>query len=158
MGISLGSWRAAVGTFLIRSRILEEIVIPKFHFYSNWSGFSKRKEWGRYLLRCKNHNKARATMNLYLGFVIISWTFQCIILNSGDIHPNPGPNFMQDYNNISICHSNIRSLKQNCDSTGTRFKLDHVKCQLAGNFDIITLSETWLTGSDSSDDYIIPGY
>ena len=58
---------------------------------------------------------------------------------------------------IYICHSNIRSLKQTCSTSGNNFKFNDVKFHL-DNFDIITLSETWLTSGNSSDDYLIPGY
>jgi hypothetical protein len=52
-----------------------------------------------------------------------------------DVHSNPGPSTWSD---ISLCHANIRSIRR-CEE-----KLDHIKCQLSDNYDIITLSETWL--------------
>ena len=78
------------------------------------------------------------------------------IICSG-IHPNPGPANTKDHRDISICHVNIRSLKH-IDEFGTRDKLMHIKCELAHKFKIITLSETWLSGSDSSEDYKLPGF
>ena len=54
--------------------------------------------------------------------------------------------------NLSIIHVNCRSLKANF----TAFK----RCieQLNGTFDIIAVSETWLTGVDQIDDYMLQNY
>lgn len=63
------------------------------------------------------------------------------------MHKNPGP----DYYDISVCHANIRSLK------GKDILLN-IQCDFAGKYDIITLSETWLSGDDSSGDFQLTGY
>jgi hypothetical protein len=63
----------------------------------------------------------------------------------------------QNFANISICHSNIRSLKQICYDTGEQIKLNDIKFHLS-NYDIITLSETWLTPDDNSNDYRLMDY
>ena len=52
---------------------------------------------------------------------------------------------------ISICHANVRSIKD-------KEKFTQVKCELEDQFDIITLSETWLSNKESSIDYRIYGY
>ena len=65
-----------------------------------------------------------------------------------EINPHPGPN---NVIRPTICHANIYSLKH-----GTRF--ESICTQLAGKFDVITLSETWLQPHDSSDKFKIPGY
>ncbi len=89
--------------------------------------------------------------------IIVLWLIQCVLLISYDVHPNPGPNNFSVRSDISICHTNIRSLKQKCKESGDRFKLSDIRCHL-DKFDIITISETWLTGDDSNDDYCIQGY
>ena len=66
---------------------------------------------------------------------------RCLL--AGDIEINPGPNL------ISICHLNIRSLSSS--------KLLALKHQLQNIYDIITLSETFLT-SKSSHDLNLDGY
>ncbi len=58
-----------------------------------------------------------------------------------DVHPNPGPE--HKFQEIKICHANVRSLKQ-------ENKFFHIKSELAGNYDIITCSETWLGERDES--------
>ena len=65
----------------------------------------------------------------------------------GDINPNPGPNTRP----ITVCHANIRSLKANNN-------FDHVSIDLAGSYDIIVLTETWLTKDDNRDNFHLPGY
>ena len=57
-----------------------------------------------------------------------------------------------------MCHANIRSLKHKDLETGLLDRFLHIKCNLAGTFDIITLSETWLASSDSSDEFRLTGY
>ena len=46
----------------------------------------------------------------------------------------------------------MRSLKHR------KNKFVHIRCNLAGKISIITLSETWLSDADNSEDYTIQGY
>ena len=94
--------------------------------------------------------------HICLGIVNMSFIVQLLLLCSG-IHPNPGPWGPDDHRCISICHANIRSLKHT-DNYGNLDKLLHIKCNLANKFKIITLSETWLSRGDSSNDFLLPGY
>ena len=71
------------------------------------------------------------------------------LLLSGDIHPNLGPHIIN--NKLKICHVNIRSIRN-------KNKLDHISNELVGKYDIIALSETWLTSTDNTFDYRINGY
>ena len=66
-----------------------------------------------------------------------------LILLSGDVEPNPGPP------GLSICHINIRSLSP--------VKLLAIRQEIVGNYDIISLSETFLS-SESSHNLEIPGF
>ena len=66
-----------------------------------------------------------------------------------DVHSHPGPDTLQD--NVKMCHLNIQSL--NAEN-----RLDSCIQQLANQYDIITMSETWLDGEDNNVDYDIPGY
>ena len=56
-----------------------------------------------------------------------------------------------DYSNVTLCHQNIRSIKG-------KEKLLHIKTELANNYDIIALSETWLSDGDKTEDYLLKGY
>ena len=76
--------------------------------------------------------------NLVINFVLIMLLLAC-----GDIHPLPGPD-----QQISIVHNNIRSLQK---------KAIYVEAELK-NFDIITLSETWLYSNFPEDKIVINGF
>ena len=65
---------------------------------------------------------------------------------SGNVHPHPGPN-----HDLTICHTNIRSLK-------AEDRLTHIRCDLALHNDIITVSETWLTINDHDDLFKLQGF
>ena len=63
---------------------------------------------------------------------------------ANDIEINPGPqvdttNIMKLHRKLSVCHLNIQSMKRNKE------KVKHVSLKLGKRYDIITLSETWLT-------------
>ena len=51
---------------------------------------------------------------------------------SGDVELHPGP----AYKSLNMCHVNIRSL--------SRSKLKDIELHLAGIYDVITISETYL--------------
>ncbi len=116
-----------------------------FHTYS-------RHEWAKTLLSEKYKSRS---LQLCMSCVAISLIIQILLLCSG-IHPNPGPQ-NKNYADISIFHVNIRSLKSR-DGYGTQYKLMHIKRELTTKFDIITVSETWLTSNDKSSNYNIPNY
>ena len=77
---------------------------------------------------------------------------------AGDINPNPGPTNLStgSHKNISMCHVNIQSLgigEQGITSSAN-VKLDQMRTilKLEHKFDIIGISETWLTNTVSDDD------
>ena len=72
-----------------------------------------------------------------------------MLVLANDIERNPGP--LNDGCNLRICHANVRSLK-----AADRFM--HIQSDLALSFDVITLSETWLTGGDNSDQFSLPNF
>lgn len=55
-----------------------------------------------------------------------------LLLMSGDVESNPGPAIQGD---ICVMHANVRSLKRNIDLLSAE----------SNQYDVITLSETWLT-------------
>jgi len=76
-----------------------------------------------------------------------------LLLCSGDVHPNPGPessssSFLSGYshilnnNGLSIMHLNIQSLRP---------KLDILEVE-AHPYDVLVLTETWLNSSIPDDD------
>ena len=72
-----------------------------------------------------------------------------LIALCNDVHPNPGPRV--DFNNVSLCHVNIRSIK-------AKDKFLHIQTDLAGKYDILALSETWLSDVDKTDNFLLQGY
>ena len=114
-------------------------------FSSDWHeccgwGFTPRKRWSLILkeqANCDMKFKPREVFSLCIG---LSFLFQSLLLLAGDVHSNPGPHC----SDISICHANIRSIRN-------QMKVDHIDCALTDNYNIITLSETWLhQSSDAS--------
>ena len=93
----------------------------------------------------------QAPQSRTLSDIIINTSFTaliCILLHlAGDIHPNPGPNNL-NLDGLSICHLNAQSLRK---------KIPQVQCELSC-FDIITVSETWLSDSVDNDKILIPGF
>ena len=71
-----------------------------------------------------------------------------LLILCGDVHPNPGPPNPEPTHSISIVHNNICSLQQ---------KVPYVEAELT-NFDIITLSETWLHDQFPREKLVIKGY
>ena len=70
-----------------------------------------------------------------------------LIILCGDVEQNPGPS--SKLRNLSICHANIRGLNDT--------KMLAIKTSLCSKFDIITLSETFLS-QNSLADLTLPGY
>ena len=141
--------------FVPKTKMANKCLIPHGVFFDRFNSnfLIGRHEWARYLYKKR---LTRHTPCLGLGPIVLSFIVQMLLICSG-IHPNPGPVNVMDHRDISICHVNIRSLKH-IDEFGTRDKLMHIKCELASKFKIITLSKTWLSGSDSSEDYRLPGF
>lgn len=75
---------------------------------------------------------------LALRGILVAVILLLLLLTSGDIELNPGP--PSNNRNISIWHSNIRSLNQS--------KVLALKADIANEFDIIALTETFLNNHD----------
>ena len=74
-------------------------------------------------------------------------TIMLLLLISGDVHLNPGPQLTKC---LSICHCNIRSLNNE--------KLRHIEADLSKKYKIITLSETWLRDGCDTSNLILHNY
>ena len=102
------------------------------------------------------HGTKLASESNWIYITLISFI---LLLKCGDFQPNPGPQ-----RNISVCHTNIRSLLAGVDLSkdiqSQNSKLDEVYACLAvdNNYDIITLSKTWLSSRIDSNDISFPGY
>ena len=71
-----------------------------------------------------------------------------ILLLSGDIHEDPGPILDTVVKNLSVCHINAQSIYN---------KLDLIAVELS-EFDIITVSETWLDRTIKNSELLLPSY
>ena len=85
---------------------------------------------------------------LILSIIIFLTT--TLILLSGNVELNPGPDPTLLTKHISIIHSNISSLRNKIDFLNLEAK--------AQDIDIITLSETWLTDDIKNDSLLLTGY
>ena len=65
-------------------------------------------------------------------------TLRELLLRAGDIEANPGPSRTDTRSDLCIIHLNARSIKN---------KIDLIEAE-ANQFDIITVSETWLSQID----------
>ncbi|PJE78013.1 hypothetical protein CI610_03058 [invertebrate metagenome] len=70
---------------------------------------------------------------------------QLLILSCNDVHPNPGPNKIND---ISVFHLNIRSLKN---------KISFLE-NVASDYDVVCVTETHLDTSTVDADILLSGY
>ncbi len=85
-------------------------------------------------------------------FVMLA-TLLCLLLTScEDIESNPRPVLNPHAPKLCFCHANMRSIRKCPD------KLDHIKAEFCGKYDVITISETWLTPDDNYDEYGKPLY
>ena len=120
-------------------------------------------------LGCQRRKKVKQTrvhsnFKFYFGCRLILYVAiaAMTIYLSGDVESNPGPASInmasntQQYHSflksqgLKIAHLNIRSILG---------KMDTLKISLNENpFDILTISETWLTSDISDDEIYIPGY
>ena len=86
-------------------------------------------------------------------FLLVVYIISILLLLSGDIELNPGPSAVRNRTRyFSYCHANMRSIKRCPD------KLDHIRAEFIGIYDVITISETWLTPNDNLDQYGRPLY
>ena len=128
MGIELSQYRASVGYFYGKKGSKENLILyPKaskfahlFHnnyLFHEWE-FVTRHKWSLFVTKMNRNNNYRGCHMIHCCMGISLFIhLSCMILLCGDIHQNPGP---QDYADISICHSNIQSLRAAPE------KLDHI--------------------------------
>ena len=93
----------------------------------------------------KNVSSCPAHDHIILSTVTLFSSFhQLVVLLSGDIEVNPGP----PDNNLCIAHVNACSLRN-------KLALFEAECN---KFDIITISETWLSDHDDSSQLLLPNF
>ncbi|MEW8545561.1 MAG: reverse transcriptase family protein [Candidatus Thiodiazotropha sp.] len=119
-----------------------------------------------YITPASFENNLSFSIKLYcclVTLVIITWVF-VLILNCGDVHPNPGPGSDNDLadlsqsssndsfellsNHLSIVHFNVQSLLP---------KMDILRGE-AEAYDILVFSETWLKPVINNDSILIENF
>lgn len=116
----------------------------------------------------KVNASTKSISNLHFSFSLVVGVLLCniwfiflIILQSGDIQPNPGPNTDTEstsasdisgaislMDHLSIVHLNIQSLYP---------KLDILEAEMQ-YYDIVVFSETWLSNGRKTEDIMIPNF
>ena len=135
---------------ILPALMLSVILIPTHVTYnlyppSDTNGYNiASREFPRAPARATIRTPKYFIFNRIMGALI----YILLLLLSGDVHPNPGPSIQGSDSHISIVHNNIGSLQN---------KVPFVEAELT-NFDIITLSETWLYETFPSNRLLINGY
>ena len=110
-------------------------------------------------LKCSSNSSLNCVSIVFM-FMLFTNLMLCLLLTllfvSGDIHPNPGPQNNNEPLPVRLCHINIRSLKAKFENEF--LKLDVLKNEIANQFDIITISETWLSDTDNDSSLLISGF
>ena len=92
-----------------------------------------------------------ANLNIAHYIIVILLIQMC----DNDIERNPGPvhhdQNSSTHRDLTNCHLNMQSMKK-------KEKLKHDELELCSTFDIITVSETWLSVDDSNDNYTLNKY
>ena len=100
----------------------------------------------------------------FYSMLPLSVAILLLILQAGDVHPNPGPqstessasssttydiyNFLNLPNHLSTVHYNVQSIANKLDTLIAEFSY----------FDIMSYSETWLHNGYSSNKLIVPSF
>ena len=87
---------------------------------------------------------------LLLPTLLLSALLICLLLVIGGVETNPGPNQFVKLKHLKVCHINIRG--------GLLDKIIDLKTSLCQGYDVITVSETFLTGKVLNSDLKLPGY
>ena len=151
MGICIEAYRTTIGLFHNCVKHCKKIVYPKEKFYHNYNHnfMYKLHEWSNYLVNTNmNRNALKSQLNIHC-ILALSLIMQMLIICAYDVHLNSEPN--TKYYDLRVCHANIRSVSSSN-------KLTFIKTELAGKYDIIALSESWLCNNDRSEKLKIPGY
>ncbi len=136
MGNSLSQWRCAIGRF---------------------DNFVKSKESAIICNLLKTmHYLGPLTMLLLRNLQFKYFILMVLLMQCGDIPPNPGP--------LTFCHLNARSilagvdLEQHIDDQYSLLDDIYETLVYSHNFDVIAISETWLKDNVREDALDLAGY
>ena len=135
MGVTNDQYRVAIGIFDGRPKQVGST--PHRSLSSKFLKF-----WVLYLMT----NTMQLQVDPWIIFILII---------SGDIEINPGP---RTQGNITICNVNLRSINAIPRETYKISRFSAFKNALAGNYDVITVTESWLKPEHPDHNYDLPGY
>ena len=130
MGVSLGVYGACIGLHHLTASSKSISIVHKVKFRG-------------------------LTISEYLDIIItcyLATVLLILLVISGDVERNPGPHSMAHKRYLTFCHANMRSIKKCSD------KLDHIRAEFMGVYDIIIISENWLCPDDHLNQYGRPVY
>ena len=148
MGIDLNLYRAAIGLHYVRVYA----PLQRFKHILIMSQFLKTFLTGMLSDLALQFKCAFVTLFLYIlqamtGNVLALLYLRLLLRLSNDIETQPGPRDSDD-NVLSIFHLNIRSLRN---------KIPYL-CDIAGEYDIICVTESHLDHNVNSSDLVIDGF
>ena len=151
MGISIQAYRIAIGNFNCTSKHMNILMFPSKRFFKDGNHYFSYHlhEWSLHINKMTINQSSIKSKLLVQNIIGIAVIIHMILVLANDVHPNPGPG--NDAFDLTVCHANVRSIK-------AENKFLFLKSELANNFDIITLSETWLSNLDKTANFTIPGY
>jgi hypothetical protein len=136
MGITAQQYRSSIGLFDGR---------PKILILNTHRGLPTR--FMIFWLHCLLTSAMQLQVDPWVNFLITIGM---------DVEKNPGPNYLT--RDITFCNLNIRSLNAKPRTPDSIPRFTAFKAALAGTYDIITATESWLKHEHPDSDYIIPGY
>ncbi len=141
MGNDLNSWRAAIGSFYAETQPIVLRFITSINILLQLRDLLKAiRTYYRFLLKFSGSSFAY-DLNIYLAI-----TLTMLILLSGDISENPGPESFSG--SLSVLHLNIRSIRN---------KISYIEDCLS-DFDILCFTETHLLDDVDMGNLLIKGY
>ncbi len=111
-----------------------------------------RASIGYFYLKCSSHfnNNTYYWSFIFLCLLVALYINHKILLNSNDVHPNPGPNTdTQRQTSINICQANVRSIVAELDSNYKRLGnrppkvIELESFTETNNISIMCITESW---------------
>ena len=139
MGICLVQWRAAVGRWANFSHSRPTLVFSPGQAHTGYWCFSL---FNYLILHC---------FGFLMSYKLV--TLITLLIISGTVHVNPGPN--NHYKELRISHVNMRSL---CPTNPNKLEDLHSTLCIDKHFDLIGVTETWLDNNICDKDISLPDY
>lgn len=147
MGVDLQVYRSAIGNFNNKIQALtiryKRLLINFYVEFFTYTSLSLK--WFYHVFASFVKFTLSSILNIEFSVVAL-----LLVLMSGDVSENPGPNLNSSENSdsLSVLHLNIRSIRN---------KLEYIK-EMLTDFNILCFTETHLSPEISNDDLFIEGF